>query len=93
VSSWLYHLPNRPTVVAPYAPRIFKALEALQDRERDHSDNGKNLAQLGDRESLTVAVTFRSGGLGASSWTPLRGTSGNYGEGRTSSVGSPMTPV
>jgi len=49
------------------------------------ADNGKNLAQLGDRESLTVTVTFRSGRYGASTYPPLSGTTG--------SVASPLTPV
>jgi hypothetical protein len=39
-------LPNRPAVVAPYAGRIFSALETLQASDRTASDTGNNLWAL-----------------------------------------------
>ena len=43
---WFHHLPNRPTVVEPYAERIFAALETLQRSDAKDSENGRNLWRL-----------------------------------------------
>ena len=56
---WLYHLPNRPAVVAPYAPRIFDALEALQTSDRRSSDTGKNLWRLVEKMPEETLAPYR----------------------------------
>ena len=56
---WLYHLPNRPAVVAPYAPRIFGALEILQASDVRSSDNGKNLWRLVEKMTDETISPYR----------------------------------
>lgn len=56
---WLHHLPNRPAVVAPYAARIFAALEKLQASDRTASDTGKNLWTLIEKMSEETLAPHR----------------------------------
>lgn len=56
---WLSHLPNRPAVVALYAPRIFAALETLQASNRRSSDTGKNLWTLVSKMSEETLAPHR----------------------------------
>lgn len=44
--SWFWHLPNRPDVIAPLAPRIFEALGFLQSADVRGSETGRNLWRL-----------------------------------------------
>lgn len=44
--SWLFHLPNRPAVVTPYADRIVAALAKLQASNLRGSETGRNLWRL-----------------------------------------------
>lgn len=57
--SWLWHLPNRPAIVAPYAPRIFDALETLQTLDRSSSETGKNLWRLVEKMSEETIAPYR----------------------------------
>lgn len=57
--SWLWHLPNRPAVVAPFAPRIFTALESLQTFDRNSSETGKNLWRLVEKMSEETLAPHR----------------------------------
>lgn len=59
-NGWLWHLPDRPEVVAPYAARIFDALERLQSREKETSDTGKNLARLVAEMSPDTLAPFHA---------------------------------
>lgn len=56
---WLSHLPNRPAVVAPYAPRIFDALETLQQSDVRSSDTGKKLWRLVEKLSDETLAPYR----------------------------------
>lgn len=56
---WLWHLPDRPEVVAPFAPRIFDALETLQQSLGNGGDTAKNLWRLVAAMSEATVAPFR----------------------------------
>lgn len=58
---WLRYLPDRPDIVAPYAPRIFAALETLKaSGEVRYTENAKNLWTLVSRMSGETVAPYRS---------------------------------
>jgi len=57
---WLRYLPDRPDIVAPYAPRIFAALEALKKSgEVRYAENGQELWKLVSRMSDKTIAPYR----------------------------------
>lgn len=57
---WLRYLPDRPDIVAPFAPRIFAALETLKESGQVRfTENAKNLWTLVSRMSGETVASYR----------------------------------